>query len=120
MAAPLRELDDTLEEYAAAHGMTLLKDSRNQPARSLVWGRGIQRTIQITYDDETKTGHVWLCAWQDRGTVKRARCWKQEHLDDAEPLSTIKTQLPRLLEEARAVVEAWSAGDLNAAVPEPS
>lgn len=38
MEAPFREVDEQLEEFAEAHGMSVVKNYHNWPGRRLDWG----------------------------------------------------------------------------------
>ena len=68
LEAPLKKLDALLEAYALAEGMTLSKNHRNWPERSLRWGKDVVRLMQLYLDDEkTKTYSFWICAHQDSG-----------------------------------------------------
>jgi hypothetical protein len=111
LEAPLKKLDALLEAYALAEGMTLSKNHRNWPERSLRWGEDVVRLMQLYLDDEkTKTYSFWICAHQDRGGE---RLWKHAFLKQGVPSSEIDASLSRLLEEGRVILASWSLEDLD-------
>lgn len=110
--APLLQLDSSLESFANEHGMSLGRNYHNWPERSLRWGIGINRLIQICLEDDDGTAwNVWLCASEDRPS---GRYWRHYFLRRAVSIEAIRTDLKEgLLEEAHALVTAWSGDDLE-------
>jgi hypothetical protein len=107
----LRPLDPVLEAFAGQHGMSLGRNYRSWPERSLRWGEAVSRLIQIYLEDEDPpTWKVWVCASEDRDS---RRYWKREDLREKVRIEEISNDLATLLEEARRVVEQWSSQDLE-------
>jgi hypothetical protein len=108
--APLREIDDMLDEFASSHGISVTRNDR-WPERSLRWENGVSRLIQIYLeDDQLLTWNLWLCAYQDRGS---RRYWRREMLIKAQPMGELKQSLPALLLEGHRKLQSWAADDLE-------
>lgn len=111
MEAPLLEIDQPLLTYATQYSMKLSKNYHGWPERSLVWGDGVRRLIQIYLQDEkSMTWNVWLCASQNRG---KKRFWKNQFLKRAVPFQEIRDNLQILLAQARAMLSTWAERDLE-------
>jgi hypothetical protein len=111
--APLLRVDSALELFASAQGLGISKNYHNHPERSLTWGTGLRRLIQLYLaDSKLLTFNVWLCASQDRGS---SRYWKQEFLLKEQNIETFFGTLSPLLEEAYRKVDSWTAEDLERA-----
>lgn len=111
MEAPLRPLDPILVTFARRHEMSLGRNGHDWPERSLRWGGTPGRLIQVYLENEDElTWNLWLCAFEDRPS---GRFWKSEFLRKAVPIGEIRDDFMGLLEEARRIVEAWSARDLE-------
>lgn len=109
--APLRPLDPVLEAFARRHGMSLGRNHHDWPERSLRWGQPVGRLIQIYLEDENRLAwNLWICASEDRPS---GRYWRRELLREAVPIEEISSNLVVLLDEARQIVERWSARDLE-------
>ncbi len=108
---PLVEVDPVIAEFARRHGLSCSANGHEWPERSLVWGDAIRRLIQIYLESEAAlTYRVWLCASQDRG---RKRFWKQENLRVGLSPEQLKAELPALLGQAYAKVDAWQESSLE-------
>lgn len=113
MEAPLRAVDDVLAAFAERYGATLTRNHHSWPERSLRWGAGIERLIQIYLADERQLSfHIWLCASEDR---PQGRFWKQRFLARNRSIEEIRSNLRRWLEEGRREVDGWSSQDLVSA-----
>ena len=111
--APLLRVDSALELFASAHGLGISKNYHNHPERSLTWGAGLRRLIQLYLaDSRLLTFNMWLCASQDRGS---SRYWKQEFLLKEQSIDIFFSTLPSLLNEAYRKVDSWTAEDLERA-----
>jgi hypothetical protein len=111
MEAPLKAVEDVLAEFATAHGMQMTKNYHGWPERSLTWGTGIRKLIQLYAAESDKpTFNIWPCASQDRGL---SRFWKREFLIEKKPFETFAVRLPELLEEARIKVNSWTEEQLE-------
>ena len=69
--APLIEVDDVINRFASVHGLLVTRNVKEWPERSMRWGIGIERLIQLYLEDEAAlTFNLWLCASQDRGSER--------------------------------------------------
>lgn len=74
--SPLLEVDSIINDFAKEAGLSVTKNHKDWPERSIVWGKDIRSLIQLYLANEKSlTFNLWLCASQDRGTK---RYWKQE------------------------------------------
>ncbi len=111
--APLVQADEVLQKFAASHGLSLSRNYHGHPERSLRWGNGVQRLIQLYLADSDRlTLNLWLCASQDRGGT---RYWRRAFLVNAQRFEQFSERLPSLLEEAYATVDSWAADSLESA-----
>jgi hypothetical protein len=109
MEAPLRELDDTLAEFASQHRLSVTRGDK-WPDRSIRWHNDISRMIQIFLEDEDLlTFNLWLCAYQDR---QGRRYWKQETSIRAQRVAQFKDGLSDLLADAYRKLQSWTVADL--------
>jgi hypothetical protein len=110
--ALFREIDDTLNDFACAHGLNVSSNYHNWPERSLVWYEDdIRKLIQIYLaDQQLLTFNVWLCASVDK---EHQRYWKNVMLKKGVPFVEIKDPLLHLLSEGLQTVQAWQASDLE-------
>ena len=109
--APLRPLDPALEAFAHKLGVSLVRNSRNWPERSLRWGAPVSRLIQLYLEDEDRlTWTLWVCASEDRSS---ARYWRRESLRTGVLIEEISSHLPVLLDQAHRLVTRWSSEDLE-------
>jgi hypothetical protein len=105
--APVGLLDPELDRFASRHGLTLTKNLRDWPERSLTWGTGVRCLIQVFLADKgTLTLNFWICASQDRGG---SRFWKNEMLRKKVQAAELARDLPTLLDEGKNKLDQWSA-----------
>ena len=110
LEAPLIAIDQTLEEFADQHSLTLTKNHKH-PERSLKWGSPVSRLIQVFVSaDEIPAFNLWLCASEDRG---RDRFWKQEFLLESVTEQELSEGLEPRLAQAHRIVESWQPKDLE-------
>jgi hypothetical protein len=110
MVAPLRQLDEQLDSFAAARGLRVDHNYHNTPNRMVRWARnGIERVIQITlYGDEQIL--FAMSAFSDEAGGRRGKNWPRMDI----PLAEFKTNLETLLLEAHETLESVSSDDLEA------
>lgn len=105
--APIRALDLELERFAGLHGLSITRNHKDWPDRSMVWDTDTRCLIQLYLSDAEALGiNLWICASQDRG---RDRYWKQEFLCKAADIGELAPQLPELLDTAKAKLDEWAA-----------
>jgi len=104
--APLKEIDPILEDFADSNGLTITRNHKSWPERSMVWNEGIRCLIQI-YLESGGEGKftLWICASSDRSGKRH---WKQEKLVSSEYVSHFKDDLSRLLSTGREKLLTWS------------
>jgi len=106
LEAPLIAIDRVIAEFALPRGIEVTKNLQDWPERSLTWGEGVRRRIQIYLQDpKAMTFNLWLCAWSD---AKGSRHWKREFLVKAKPLAEFAADLPALLAEGEAKLQGWA------------
>lgn len=100
-----------IHSFAAEFGLEVTKNSKDEPERSIIWGEGIRRLIQLYLVDKKQlTFNLWLCASQDRNG---SRYWKQESPVKAQTISSFKDSLPMILRDSRSLLESWGENDLE-------
>ncbi len=105
--APLKLLDPELDRFARKHGLTVTKNLKDWPERSLVWGIDVRCWIQVFLVDQSAlTLNLWICASQDRDG---SRFWKNETPRQEEQASEIAADLFDLLEAGKQKLDHWSA-----------
>jgi hypothetical protein len=105
--APIKSLDGELERFVAVHSLSIARNHKDWPERSVVWDNGTSCLIQLYLNDvETLCINLWICASQDRG---RDRYWKQEFLCKGVPTEEIAARLSELLNTAKVRLDYWSA-----------
>jgi hypothetical protein len=110
LVAPLRELDEGLDSFAAARGLKVDHNYHNTPNRMVRWARGgIERVIQITLYGERQILFSFS-AFSDEGGMRRGKRW-QPLLDI--PLAEFKANLETLLAEAHQTLDSVSPDDLE-------
>lgn len=110
LVAPLRELDEGLDSFAAARALTVEHNYHNLPNRMVRWSRdGIERVIQITLESEHKI-LLSRFAFSDEGGTRRGKRWPP--LRDI-PLAEFKEKLAMLLAEAHQTLDSVSHDDLE-------
>jgi hypothetical protein len=109
--APLLALDSVVGAFASRFAISLTRNHKDWPERSLAWGGQTRKLIQIFLADEkTLTFNIWLCASQDRG---RERYWKQEFAVQGKPVAEFEASLESLLVEAKAKIDSWTESQLE-------
>lgn len=104
---PLLKLDQILESFASSHQLTITRNHKDWPERSIEWGGDVRCLIQMFLDDEhTLAVTLWICASQDRG---HSRYWKQSNLAKAVQSEDLLTKLPNLLDFAKSELDRWSS-----------
>lgn len=117
--APLIAIDPVFEKFAAKHHLSVTKNYKDHPERSVKWDRrsGVRYQIQLWLVDEKRlTFNLWICASEDRDSK---RYWKQELLIEEKKISEFEGALPSLLEDAYGRLRNWSARELEFATDLP-
>jgi hypothetical protein len=110
LVAPLRELDEGLDSFAAARGLRVDHNYHNMPNRMVRWARGgIERVIQITLYGERQILFSFS-AFSDEGGIRRGKHWPPR-MDI--PLAEFKVNLETLLAEAHQTLDSVSPDDLE-------
>jgi hypothetical protein len=105
--APLKLLDPELDQFAREHGLTVTKNLKDWPERSVVWGADVRCMIQVFLVDQTAlTLSLWICASQDRDG---SRFWKNEMPREEKQASEMAADLFDLLEAGKRKLDYWSA-----------
>ena len=103
---PLLEIDSIIGDFTNEFGLSVSKNHKDWPERSIEWGKEVRCLIQLYLSDEKLlTYNLWLCASQDRGDK---RYWKKETSVNAKQLSEFKDDLASLLREGREKLVSWS------------
>ena len=111
--APLLDVDPILDDFASEAGLTISKNYKDWPERSVVWGGDIRCIIQLyLVDEKDLTFNLWLCASQDRG---HKRFWKRETPIKEQRVGQFRDRLAEELREGHKKVVEWSgsAADLE-------
>lgn len=105
--APIKLLDPELEHFARLNSLTITRNRKNWPDRSVAWDNGVRCLIQLYLDDADTLGiNLWVCASQDRG---RDRYWKQDFLCKGASVEDIAPRLSELLGTAKTRLDHWSS-----------
>lgn len=105
--APIKSLDAEVERFASLHSLSIIRNQKDWPGRSMVWDNGLRCLIQCYLDDvETLGINLWICASQDRG---RERYWKQEFLCKGASIEDVTPRISELLGIAKNKLDEWSA-----------
>ncbi len=109
--APLIDIDEVIDQFASIHGLPVTRNLKHWPERSIRWGTGIERLIQLYLADEAAlTFNLWICAWQDRGVE---RYWKHETPIESQRVDQFKDVLATTLDDGYARLQEWSERDLE-------
>jgi hypothetical protein len=107
LEAPLLSLDEAISTFAGGRSITLSKNHKDWPERSMRWAQNPSCLMQLYLADaDSLTWHLWLCCSEDRG---RNRFWRQERLIDGEPVSSFAPHISDLLREGYQRLEQWKA-----------
>jgi hypothetical protein len=103
---PLTLLDDSLTKFATNEGISVSRNLKDWPERSLVWGKQTRCLIQIYLIEESALKfNFWICASQDRDLK---RFWKNEFVKERVSIEEIRDDLPFLLSEAKRKLDEWA------------
>jgi len=103
---PLLELDPIIDDFASKASLTVTKNLKDCPERSMRWGNSISCLIQIYLEDpQNITWNIWICCSSDNSNK---RYWKRKFLIEKKVASDFKDRLPELLAEGRAHLIEWS------------
>jgi hypothetical protein len=103
--APVRRLDSIFEAFAARHGLTVSRNGKDWPERSVSWGDDVRCLIQIwRVSEESPALKVWICASQDRGLK---RFWKRAFLAKDADAEVLRPSLPAMLDKGFEQLKRW-------------
>ena len=78
LEARLIDLDPVIDAFAQRAGLTVTKNKKQWPERSIRWENSVNCRIQIFLADRgAVTWNIWLCRTMDEGN---RRFWRQEFL----------------------------------------
>ena len=103
---PLKLLDPDLSCFARKHGLTISRNLKDWPERSLAWGEHVRCLIQLYLADPADLRlNLWICASQDRDD---GRYWRKEMPVKGVVAQNILADFTELLEAAKRKLDAWS------------
>jgi hypothetical protein len=103
---PLITLDPVIKEFAMRAGLTVTKNLKDWPERSMRWGSEISCLIQIYLaDKDALTWNIWLCCTRD---IQGERFWRREFLVEKRPIEVFQDRLPKLLWVGHERLIDWS------------
>ncbi|HVM38839.1 MAG TPA: hypothetical protein VM265_10700 [Sphingomicrobium sp.] len=107
LEAPLLTIDPVLEQFARTHGITLTKNAKDSPERSIRWGDNPNFLIQVYLESEAgPSWNLWLCCSEDRGD---SRYWRKDFAVRGARIESFQERLLTLLEESFNRVQQWGA-----------
>lgn len=107
LEAPLVEVDPIIAGFARGFGLSVTRNHKSWPERSISWGDTVSCLIQLYREPENEDAFtLWICASEDRGSK---RFWKQRNLVKAGPIASFRSNLPQLLREGRNILLEWSS-----------
>ncbi|HAD83423.1 MAG TPA: hypothetical protein DCG71_01090 [Brevundimonas sp.] len=107
LEAPLLLADGIFERFAKDHSLSLTKNAKDWPERSLGWSSDATCLIQIYLANaDALTWNLWLCCFQDRDN---ARFWRREFAFQNQQMDQFVVDLPKLLEAGLTTVKSWEA-----------
>jgi hypothetical protein len=110
LEAPLRDIDPILEAFASAKQLTLTRNLRGEPERSLHYSSAVRRLIQLYVESASgPTFNVWVCASEDRGLE---RYWKRDFIARSVTPDELRKSLETWLEAAHDQLLRWNSEDL--------
>lgn len=105
LEAPLIKLDPIIDAFAVATGLTVSKNLKDWPERSMRWGSDISCLIQIYLADKaTLTWNIWLCCSRD---VQGERFLRKEFLVEKKPITAFQDELSTLLKVGHERLSDW-------------
>lgn len=103
---PLLEVDPIIDAFAKEHALSVTRNHKDWPERSIVWGNEVRCLIQLYLADEASlTFNLWLCASEDRG---KKRYWKQETPIKQMRVPDFRNDLAYQLREGRKKLVEWT------------
>lgn len=104
--SPLIAIDPVIAEFARCASLTVTKNLKDWPERSMRWGSKISCLIQIYLaDEETISWNIWLCCTRD---ANGERFWRREFLVEKKPLEAFQHELPNLLKAGHERLIDWA------------
>ena len=104
---PLLEIDPIIYAFAHSKMLSVTKNHKDWPERSITWGTDIRCLIQLYLVDKKElTFNLWLCASQDRGNK---RFWKQENAIEEKCVEDFKENFSDTLQKSYDKLIQWSA-----------
>ena len=106
LESPLIDVDSIIEEFAKSAELTVTRNLKDWPERSLQWDDGVWCLIQLYLENEKNiTFTLWLCAAFQKDNKPYLR---QEFLLKDKPVQEFRQKLFQLLGEGRAKLLEWS------------
>ena len=103
---PLLDIDPIIYKFAHSNSLSVTKNYKDWPERSITWGTDIRCLLQLYLVDKEKlTFNLWLCASQDRG---KKRFWKQENAIEEKCVEEFKENLLETLQKSHDKLIQWS------------
>ncbi|NKB34954.1 MAG: hypothetical protein GKR91_17800 [Pseudomonadales bacterium] len=106
---PLIEVDPIIDGFVDQVGLSVRKNYKDNPERSIIWGDNVRCLIQLYLSDEAGlTFNLWFCASQDRGNK---RYWKQEMAVRNKRIEDFREDLESLLNDGYKKLTQWSGDE---------
>ncbi|KPK04297.1 MAG: hypothetical protein AMJ64_14045 [Betaproteobacteria bacterium SG8_39] len=106
---PLLEIDPIIAAFAKEHALSVSRNHKDWPERSVVWGDDVRCLIQLYLADAASlTFNLWLCASRDRGGK---RYWKQETPIKGMRVPDFKHDLAAQLRTGRIKLLEWAMNE---------
>jgi len=103
---PLLEVDPIIDAFVKEYDLSVSRNQKDWPERSIAWGKEVRCLVQLYLADERSlTFNLWLCAFEDRGSK---RYWKQETPIKQKQVAEFKDDLASQLRAGRKKLLDWS------------
>ena len=103
---PLLAADPIIDAFVSEFRLTVTKNHKDWPERSIEWGNGVRCLMQLyLVDKESLAFNLWLCASEDRGGE---RYWKQETPIKQTRIPDFIGELASQLRAGRNALVEWS------------
>jgi hypothetical protein len=104
--APLIDVDPKIDAFARSFRLTVTKNHKDWPERSIQWGGEPRCLIQIyLLNSEALKWNLWICCSIDK---ELKRYWRREFLIENQSICEFENQLLALLFDGRKRLIEWS------------